>query len=359
VAVPTEVLWERDPHTAAKHKLLRRYQEAWFPIMASQFHDVGITFFDGFAGPGEYTNSQVSSPVIAVGQSLRSDVAGRGTPIRLVFIERDRRRAQHLENVLEARFPQSTRPPNVVTRVHHGVCADIYEQAIEEVGGWAGPVFANLDGWGVDADYEVVQRIAQHSSSEVLVTFEDQFFIRFADGPQQAGERVFGHSDWRSVGQQLTPNKSPHILELYRQGLREAGFDFVLTFDLVDEGGHSLRLFFGTTHHVAVRKFKDAMWEVDYIAGQRFRDPRDPNQLSLDIREPDLTPLKESILRLLKERGHSMADLRSHALLETIFREPQVADAVSSLCEERKAEWRPPGGSNAARTLHLAPESLF
>ncbi len=359
MAVPTEVLWERDPHTDAKHKLLRRYLDAWFPIMAKQFRDVGITFFDGFAGPGEYTNSQVSSPAIAMAQSLRSDVAGGGTPIRLVFIEQDRRRAQHLENLLEARFPQSIRPRNVVTRVHHGACTDLYERAIDEVGGWTGPVFANLDGWGVDADYEIVQRIAQHSSSEVLVTFEDQFFIRFPDGPQRAGERVFGHSDWRGVGQQLTANKSPHILDLYRQGLREAGFAYVLTFDLVDEGGHSLRLFFGTTHHVAVGKFKDAMWEVDYIAGQRFRDPRDPNQLSLDILEPDLTPLKESILRLLKERGHSMAELRSHALLETIFREPQVADAVNSLREERRVEWRTPAGANAVRMLHLAPESLF
>ncbi len=45
MAVPTDVLWERDPHTAAKHTLLRRYLSAWFPIMAKQFRDDGITFF--------------------------------------------------------------------------------------------------------------------------------------------------------------------------------------------------------------------------------------------------------------------------------------------------------------------------
>ena len=50
VAVPTDVLWKRDLHTAAKHTLLRRYQSAWFPIMARQFREDGITFFDGFAG---------------------------------------------------------------------------------------------------------------------------------------------------------------------------------------------------------------------------------------------------------------------------------------------------------------------
>ena len=37
MAVPTGVLWPRDPHTAAKHALLRCYTSAWFPIMARQF----------------------------------------------------------------------------------------------------------------------------------------------------------------------------------------------------------------------------------------------------------------------------------------------------------------------------------
>lgn len=192
MAVPTGILWERDPHTAAKHTLLRRYMQAWFPIMARQFHDVGITFFDGFAGPGEYTNAQDSSPAIAVEQALRSEVTRWGTQTRLVFIEDHRGRAEHLEKLLDAQFPLPSSPSDLVMRVHRGKCGDLFEQAIAEVGGWAGPVFANLDGWGVDTDYEIVRRIAQQQSSEVLVTFEDQFFIRFADGEQEAGERVLG-----------------------------------------------------------------------------------------------------------------------------------------------------------------------
>ena len=108
-------------------------------------------------------------------------------------------------------------------------------------------MFANLDGWGVDTDYEIVQRIAQQQSSEVLVTFEDQFFIRFANGQQEAGERVFGHSDWRRVDRLPTAEKQPFLLEMYREGLHSAGFPYVLTFEMIDEGGHSLHLFFGTS----------------------------------------------------------------------------------------------------------------
>ena len=359
MAVPTGILWERDPHTAAKHTLLRRYMSAWFPIMAKQFRDTGITLFDGFAGPGNYTNAHDSSPVIAMEQALRSEVTRYGTQTRLVFVEEHLGRSEHLLNLLDARFPLATRPPGLVVRVHRGECGDLYEQAIAEVGGWDGPVFANLDGWGVDTDYEIVQRIAQQQSSEVLVTFEDQFFIRFAKGEQEAGERVFGHSDWRRVDRLPTAEKKPFLLELYREGLYSAGFPYVLTFEMIDEGGHSLQLFFGTTKKVAVRKFKDGLWEVDGVSGQRFRDPRDPNQLSFDILRPDFTPLESRILELLGGRDYSMAELCEHALLETIYRETHVKPVVDTLIAQRKAELVRTGRPYADRVIRLAEQRLF
>ena len=359
MAVPTETLWERDPHTAAKHTLLRRYMSAWFPIMARQFRDSGITFFDGFAGPGEYTNTRDSSPAIAMEQALRSEVTRLGAQTRLVFVEDDRERARHLSQLLDARFPPANRPSGLVVRVNHGKCGDLYEQAIAEVRGWDGPVFANLDGWGVDTNYEIVQRIAQQKSSEVLVTLNDQFFIRFADGDQQAGERVFGHSDWREVDRLLAAEKKPFLLELYRRGLYSAGFPYVLTFEMIDEGGHSLHLFFGTTNKVAVRKFKDGLWEVDGVSGQQFRDPRDPNQMSFDILRPDFTPLETRILKLLGESDHSMAELCEHALLETIYNETHVKPAVDRLKAQRKVEPVRTGPSYADRLLRLAQPRLL
>ncbi len=359
MAVPTDVLWERDPHTAAKHTLLNRYLSAWFPIMAKQFRDDGITFLDGFAGPGEYTNSPESSPAIAMTQAMRSEVVSYGTRTRLVFIEDDRRRAEHLKSLLDRRFPRSSRPAGLVSRVHHGKCGDLYEPAIVEVGGWAGPVFANLDGWGADTNYEIVRRIAQQQSSEVLVTFKDQFFIRFANGEQEAGERVFGHSDWRSVDQHLTPDKKPFLLRLYRQCLHDAGFPHVLTFEMIDEGGQSLHLFFGTTNEVAVQKFKDGLWEVDGIAGQRFRDPRDPKQMSFDILRPDFTPLENGIIELLEARDHNLAELCRYALLETIYKDTHVKPVVDLLLQHRKVEMARTGRSYEDRVLRLAPKTLF
>ena len=359
MAVPTGILWERDPHTAAKHTLLRRYMSAWFPIMAKQFDEIGITFFDGFAGPGEYTNSRDSSPTIAMVQALRSDVACYGSQTRLVFVEDHRGRFDHLENLLDSRFPLTIRQPNLVVRVRRGKCGDLFERAIADVGGWDGPVFANLDGWGADTDYEIVQRIAQQQSSEVLVTFEDQFFIRFAKGEQQAGERVFGHSDWRNVDQLPTAEKKPFLLGLYREALHSAGFPHVLTFEMIDEGGHSLHLFFGTTNEVAVERFKDGLWAVDGVSGQRFRDPRDPSQMSFDILQPDFTPLASRILELLGGRDHNMAELREDALFETIYKKTHVKPVVDRLMEQHRVVQVSTGRAYADRVFRLAEPQLF
>lgn len=358
MAEPTGLLWERDPHTAAKHALLRRYMSAWFPIMARQFHDVGITFLDGFAGPGEYNNAQDSSPLIAMEQAHRFEVTRWRTQTRLVFLEARAGRAEHLRKVLDSRHPPAARPSRLMLDVRRGKCVDLYEQAIAEAGGWSGPVFANLDGWGVDTDYSIVQRIARQQSSEVLVTFQDQFFIRFADGEQEAGERVFGHSRWRAVDQQPTAEKTPFLVSLYRQGLHDAGFDYVLMFQMVDEGGHSLYQFFGTTNEVAVEKFKDGLWEVDVVSGQRFRDPRDPDQMAFDILEPNFAPLEATILRLLEDGEHSMEDLRRHALLETIYKKTHVSTAVDTLLNQGKVEWVRKGRSHADQVLRRA-DRLF
>jgi three-Cys-motif partner protein len=359
MAVPDGVLWPRDPHTAAKHTLLRRYLSAWFPIMAKQFRGDGITFLDGFAGPGEYTNADESSPVIAMAQAHRSEVVTAGARTRLVFIEDDQRRVEHLKSLLDRRFPQAYRPATLISHVRHGKCAEVYESAVAEAGGWGGPVFANLDGWGADTHHEVVRRIAQQRSSEVLVTFKDQFFIRFANGEQEAGERVFGNSEWRSVDQLPTQGKKPFLLGLYRKRLHYAGFTHVLTFEMVDEGGHSLYLFFGTTSEIAVSKFKDGLWEVDGITGQRFRDPRDPGQMSFDILRPDFSPLATSVLALLDQGERSLADLCRFALLETIYKETHVKPVVDSLIEQRKVELARTGRSYSDRVLRLAQESLF
>src|SRR6266446_2858127 len=103
-ALPTT--WAADPHTLAKHAILRRYLQAWFPILTQQASALArqfgkapnreVLFIDGFAGPGEYTNGKEGSPVIALKAALNHAIAFP-IPVRMMFIEERPDRFQHLQ----------------------------------------------------------------------------------------------------------------------------------------------------------------------------------------------------------------------------------------------------------------------
>lgn len=59
----TSTIWNIEPHTEAKHEILRKYLDAWFPIMTRW--NGRVLYIDGFAGPGEYIGGKYGSPIIA------------------------------------------------------------------------------------------------------------------------------------------------------------------------------------------------------------------------------------------------------------------------------------------------------
>ncbi|TET39643.1 MAG: three-Cys-motif partner protein TcmP, partial [Dehalococcoidia bacterium] len=63
-----DTIWAIEPHTEAKHKILRYYLSAWFPILATTQNR--LLYVDGFAGPGEFYKKDGSlvdgSPIIAL-----------------------------------------------------------------------------------------------------------------------------------------------------------------------------------------------------------------------------------------------------------------------------------------------------
>lgn len=339
MAVPTSVIWKRDPHTAAKHEILRGYLMAWFPILSNGFSKQNITYVDAFAGPGEYTCGSEGSPLIALRQALRSEVTSSGARVSLVFIEEDVRRLDHLNVLVAQTFPPASRPKNVHIFSHAGDCRQLLAPALSEARAWDAPMFINLDGWGTDTPYAVLHQLGRQERSEVLITFARGWPIRNATRDEDTHnlDEFFGESGWRDIAAQGAPlEKKRNLLTYYTGRLRKAGFPFSLPFELVDEGGRELLLVYGTKHEKGLARMKDAMWQVDKVHGQRFRDPKDVNQLALPIEEePDLTLLKRQLLaRVVETGGQTLDELKRFTLLDTLFREPQATQAVKQLEEE-------------------------
>ena len=333
MAHPQETVWDRDPHTAAKHDMLRLYLGAWFPILL-QGGFRGVTYAEGFAGPGEYAGGEEGSPVIALRQVIdRPELLALATRIRFVFVEERQDRLDHLREVVNRLSPRDARPTNLDIRGKRGLCQTMLLPELERAGAFGHPIFANLDAWGADVPYELVARIANSPASEVLVTFVSDFFRRFATLEEIGkGDIQFGSNEWRRVADLPASEKKRFLVDEYTAALNRAGLPMTLTFELLDEGGRSLFLVFGTKGERGLERMKDAMWKVDPVYGLRFRDPRDVNQLSFTIDQPDLTPLRDELERLLGDgKRHVVEDLRRHTLLNTVYRPPHATQVLRDL----------------------------
>ena len=184
---PLDLLWQLEPATAAKHRLYKRYLDAWWPILLQPVPPKGylrprVTYLDAFAGPGLYEAGEDGSPVFALDRLLNHQLVDRmglsRDRVHLIFMEKDRRRHEHLCKVLDDRFGNLSDLPVSVSPLRGEAGTDALP-ALTELSAWGAPILAIFDSWGsVNVPLEVMQRIARNSSSEVIVTFGPNWFSR-------------------------------------------------------------------------------------------------------------------------------------------------------------------------------------
>jgi three-Cys-motif partner protein len=83
---PLGTVWNLDPHTAKKHEILRRYFDAWLPIMASW--NGRVVYIDGFAGPGQYSKGEDGSPIVVLKAARDHTYPIKGELV-CIFVEDD------------------------------------------------------------------------------------------------------------------------------------------------------------------------------------------------------------------------------------------------------------------------------
>ena len=78
-----DTVWDLEPHTAKKHEILRRYFQAWFPILAK--FNARLLYIDAFAGPGEYSKGEDGSPLVIL-KAARDHVLKITSELACLFI---------------------------------------------------------------------------------------------------------------------------------------------------------------------------------------------------------------------------------------------------------------------------------
>lgn len=290
-------IWELDSHSVGKHIVLKGYLDAWFPIMGSQ--SGRILFIDGYAGPGIYTGGEEGSPLIAIrAYKEHSALKNIQAEVCFVFIEKDKKRAEHLENLIS---DIDDLPPKSRTRVTHGVFDETMTQELDMLDNQRknlAPAFVMIDPFGISGTpMSLIQRILRNPRSEVYITFMYEWINRFKGTPEfeQHMDAFFGCSTRRQALVIDNPTQRKNYLYmLYEEQVRNAGAKHVVHFELYEGRRLVNAIFFGTQSVTGCERMKRAIWNIAPWGDFAFYGSK-TQQLTLGLSSPDFEPLKQSL----------------------------------------------------------------
>jgi three-Cys-motif partner protein len=337
VPAPKTTLWPLEPHTRAKHEILRRYLEAWTAILSLAKFPT-IAYVDGFAGPGVYADGDDGSPIIALKAALQhKDRIPARTRLLFLFIEKDKDRADHLHDLVAGmKLPKSFHTKIVSTEFEEGFRTYLLDFYAKD-GKPLPPTFAFIDpfGWS-QTPFELVKTILSFPHCEVLINFMYEEVNRFVSHPDHPAtfDRLFGTDRWRQVlGISDKSARKELLHDLYVSQLREhAGARYVRSFEMRnDKDVTDYFLFFATNSRKGIQKMKEARWKVDQSGEFRFSDATNPAQLQLFSPRPDLARLEQAICARFAGRDVTVDEIGVFVLAETAFRETHYKGILAEL----------------------------
>ena len=320
MAKPLPTVWKIEKHTLAKHEILKKYLDAWAPIMSRCAGR--IVYIDGFAGPGKYSGGEDGSPIIAI-KSISDNQNIERAEIICLFIEADTKRYQHLKELVD----KIRKPSFLKVKYHCGkfdetltdILNDIYEQKKSLV-----PTFAFIDPFGVShTPFHLIRRLLENPKCEALITFMYDELSRFFidESKKEIADNLFGTPGWcEAINIRSSSEKEEFLQNLYKQQLQTAA-TYVVSFKMVNRQNRTdYFLFFATNNLTGLEKMKDAMWKADPTGTFTFLALTDMNTPYLIPPEPDSEDLKKRIVERFKGSAVRVEELKEFVLSKTPYR---------------------------------------
>ena len=337
--------WSLEPHTRAKHKLLRFYLEAWFPILSSG-NNQHVIFLDGFAGPGIYTEGEPGSPVIALDALIGHSHFSRMTQTEFTFIlvEKDPGCFISLKDQLADYWRDlGGKPHNVFVHTINNEFRNVAEQIATAAPGHLAPTLAFIDpfGWS-GVPMATIRDLLSSRKCEVIFNFMYDSVNRFvADETSRVAHHfaeLFGTAgpEHHQASELSTEDRKVFLRDLYVDQLRTVGgFRFVAPFEVINRnrGRTAYFLVFGTRSRRGFDRMKGAMWRVDPESGCRYSGETD-GQLSLFATQPNLTLLREALLDRFIGQTVEVDRLERFVVEETRFISTQYKRVLRDLESE-------------------------
>lgn len=314
-------LWKLDQHTIAKHEILRRYLQAWFPILGSRYEK--INYIDGFAGPGEYKNGEKGSPVLAIETAIVHKLDLK-MEILFLFIEEDKDRFEHLKGILS----RMKIPDNFKYEILCSKFDEVLNHELDELdaqNGYPAPLFTFIDPFGYkDTPFSIVKRIMSYRSSEILITFMSGFINRFKNEEQFQEDinLLYGDTNWNyELFSNNHKSTEKAIVAGYLKRLNTVA-TYVRSFEMKNKFNQPIyHLVFATNSYDGLKKMKDSMWFVDSSGQFSYSDTTDPYQSVLFEPEPDFNSLKRMLVDEFNGREVQVQDVEKYVVINTPYRE--------------------------------------
>ncbi len=330
---PTE-LWEASPHTLAKLEIVGRYLDAWFLILGSNPVNRRLVYIDGFAGPGRYTNTDKSSPIVALRAAeaalRRAGPKSGAIEYSFLFVEKKADFAKSLIDVIQNRrlptqFKWDVEQGSFEEKVG-GLLADLKQQ-----GKNLAPTFAFIDPFGATGlPFNVIAEILSYKSCEVLLNLDSDGIGRLVSAQAIAQNQahldvLFGDPSWRTELDPRLPIQrlSAQVLAFYKKRLKTvARYAFAFAMNS-REGQLNYHLVFASQHPLGLEKMKEAMKTVDQTGAYSFSDDTVGQELlPFDFDAPAIWA--ERMQHALGGKWRPLADFRDYALNETPFINPKA-----------------------------------
>lgn len=357
---PKSIRWKRSGHTEAKHRILTEYLAAWIPILA-QLSDVDhLILVDGFAGPGRYEKNEKGSPLLMLdAYARRRDRAKLGVKAHFFFIEQDSERAAALTEELAKRKPELDMTWEVIPGDYDVEFPKLLDRLDREFPKERRAIFTFVDPFGAEQNkLELTHRLLDLPRGEALVFVPLTHFARFIKEAdvEKTLNTLFGGDAWKAARNLETiVERNALLVELFRGQLKHS-CKWVRAFEIVPAGGaNSHFLFFGTNSKLGLRRMKEAMWKLDPIAGQTFRDSTLADHPVLFGHELNTAPLLAALKARFSTRPFAIEGAIDFALCETPYLPSHVKTKTLVSAEkrgelvpvdpkpERKARTYPPG----------------
>lgn len=318
-------VWDLQPHTKAKHEILRYYLGGWFPILAR--YAGRIVYIDGFSGPGVYSKGEEGSPVIALDTAYNHILKPYSrAEIVFLFIERRRDRAEKLEEILSEKFPDL--PKKIIYEVVSGDFETTLVSRLDELGiegHKLAPTFAFIDPFGYTGfSMNLLEKLLSYEKCEVFITFMSGFIKRFLDEDKgKALDELFGTDEWRKI-RHVEGYRDRPLLELYKKQLKEVcGVKYVKGFAMFDEHNQIIyHLIFCTNHPKGLDVMKRAMWRVDRTGQYKSSDRFGAGQTYLFDYQDEahwIPRAAEEVYAKFKGQTVSIEDVEQYVITETEY----------------------------------------